>query len=156
MAAANPNTIVVLETGGPVTMPWADQVEGVLTAWYPGIGGAQAMANLLLGEVNPSAKLPVTSPRAIRSWHPEVPGIDLKPVDVQVPTVMRRDNGSCTMRSGSRLSTWTTTSRARGWATMVRIEEYTAAVSFRLRAVVHELRVVGPQGRRSGHEVSFG
>jgi beta-glucosidase len=90
VAAANPHTIVVLETGGPVTMPWADQVEGILAAWYPGIGGGQAIANLLFGEVNPSAKLPVTFAKSDSQLaFPEVPGIDLKPVDVQVPTVMR-------------------------------------------------------------------
>ncbi len=90
VAAANPHTIVVLETGGPVTMPWADQVEGILAAWYPGIGGGQAIAHLLFGEVNPSAKLPVTFAKSDSQLaFPEVPGIDLKPVDVQVPTVMR-------------------------------------------------------------------
>ena len=90
VAAANPHTIVVLETGGPVTMPWADQVEGILAAWYPGIGGGQAIANLLFGEVNPSAKLPVTFAKSDSQLaFPEVPGIDLKPVEVQVPTVMR-------------------------------------------------------------------
>jgi beta-glucosidase len=60
VAAANPNTIVVLETGGPVTMPWASQVKGIVEAWYPGIGGGEAIANLLFGRVNPSGKLPVT------------------------------------------------------------------------------------------------
>jgi len=45
-------------------MPWAGQVSGVLEAWYPGIRGAQALANILFGEVNPSAKLPVTFPRS--------------------------------------------------------------------------------------------
>ncbi len=90
VAAANPHTIVVLETGGPVTMPWAGQVEGILAAWYPGIGGGQAIANLLFGEVNPSAKLPVTfAMSGSQLAFPEVPGIDLKPVQVQVPTVMR-------------------------------------------------------------------
>jgi beta-glucosidase len=58
VAAANPNTIVVLETGGPVSMPWIHKVKGVVEMWYPGIGGAQALANILFGEVNPSAKLP--------------------------------------------------------------------------------------------------
>ena len=48
VAAANPHTIVVLETGGPVTMPWADQVRAILAAWYPGIGGAQAIAQSAL------------------------------------------------------------------------------------------------------------
>jgi len=90
VAAANPHTIVVLETGGPVTMPWADQVEGILAAWFPGIGGGQAIANLLFGSVNPSAKLPVTFAKSDSQLaFPEVPGIDLKPVDVKVPTVMR-------------------------------------------------------------------
>ncbi len=44
-------------------MPWVDQVAGVLEAWYPGIGGGQAIANLLFGTVNPSAKLPITFAR---------------------------------------------------------------------------------------------
>ena len=60
VAAANPNTIVVLETGGPVDMPWAASVKGIVESWYPGIGGAQAIANVLFGTVNPSGKLPVT------------------------------------------------------------------------------------------------
>jgi len=62
VAAANPNTIVVLETGGPVTMPWARSVKGILESWYPGIGGGQAIAAILFGRVNPSGKLPVTFP----------------------------------------------------------------------------------------------
>lgn len=78
VAKANPHTLVVLETGGPVTMPWADQVEGIVEAWYPGIGGAQALANLLFGKVNFSAKLPVTFPRSDSQLpHPQVTGIDL-------------------------------------------------------------------------------
>jgi beta-glucosidase len=62
VAAANPHTIVVLETGGPVTMPWAGKVKAILEAWYPGIMGAEAIANILFGDVNPSAKLPLTFP----------------------------------------------------------------------------------------------
>ena len=64
VAAANPHTIVVLETGGPVTMPWIDHVSGVLESWYPGIRGAEAIANILFGEVNPSGKLPLTFPKS--------------------------------------------------------------------------------------------
>lgn len=60
VAAANPHTIVVLETGGPVSMPWIGQVPAVLEAWYPGIRGGQAIANILFGVVNPSGKLAVT------------------------------------------------------------------------------------------------
>jgi beta-glucosidase len=60
VARANPRTVVVLETGGPVSMPWVGEVQGVLAAWYPGIGGAEAIANILLGTVNPSGRLPIT------------------------------------------------------------------------------------------------
>jgi beta-glucosidase len=85
VAAANPHTIVVLETGGPVTMPWADSVQGIVEAWYPGIGGAQALANLLFGTVNFSGKLPVSfAKRDADLPHPEVPGIDLKEVPHEV------------------------------------------------------------------------
>jgi beta-glucosidase len=60
VAAANPHTIVVLITGNPVTMPWIDQVAGVMEAWYPGIAGGQAIANIIFGNVVPSGKLPIT------------------------------------------------------------------------------------------------
>ena len=63
VAAANPHTIVVLETGGPATMPWADQVSGILEVWYAGSSGARAVSNVLFGDVNPSAKLPITFPK---------------------------------------------------------------------------------------------
>jgi beta-glucosidase len=77
VAAANPNTIVVLETGGPVSMPWIQHVKGVVEIWYPGIGGAQALANILFGEVNPSAKLPVTFAKDDAQLpHPIVPGLE--------------------------------------------------------------------------------
>lgn len=64
VAAANPHTIVVLETGGAVTMPWLDHVSAVLESWYPGIRGANAIAAILFGDVNPSAKLPITFPKS--------------------------------------------------------------------------------------------
>ena len=64
VAAANPHTIVVLETGNPVAMPWVGQVSAVLEAWFAGSRGADALANILFGEVNPSAKLPITFPRS--------------------------------------------------------------------------------------------
>jgi beta-glucosidase len=63
VATANPHTIVVLETGGPVTMPWANQVSAILEAWYAGSRGAEAVAGVLFGDVNPSAKLPLTFPQ---------------------------------------------------------------------------------------------
>ena len=64
VAAANPKTVVVLETGSPATMSWIDKVAGVVEAWYPGIRGAQALANLLTGQANPSGKLAVTFPKS--------------------------------------------------------------------------------------------
>jgi len=80
VAAANAHTIVVAETGGPVTMPWAGQVSGILEAWFPGIGGGPAIANILFGDVNPSAKLPVTFAKSDNDLpHPQVPGINLLP-----------------------------------------------------------------------------
>ena len=63
VAAANTHTIVLLNTGGAVLMPWIDQVAGVIQAWYPGQEEGNALADLLFGDVNPSAKLPLTFPR---------------------------------------------------------------------------------------------
>ncbi|HEY0199346.1 MAG TPA: glycoside hydrolase family 3 C-terminal domain-containing protein, partial [Rhodanobacter sp.] len=60
---ANPRTIVVLETNGPVKMPWLAQSGAVLEAWYPGAAGGEAITRLLFGEVAPSGRLPVTWPR---------------------------------------------------------------------------------------------
>jgi beta-glucosidase len=78
VAAANPHTIVVLETGTAVTMPWVDKVSGVLEAWYAGSKGADAVANILFGAVNPSAKLPMTFPCSEADLpHPEL----IKPPD---------------------------------------------------------------------------
>jgi beta-glucosidase len=62
VAAANPKTVVLLETGGPVTMPWLAQAGAVLEAWYPGTSGGEAIAGVLTGEANPSGHLPATFP----------------------------------------------------------------------------------------------
>jgi beta-glucosidase len=64
VAAANPKTAVVLESGGPVLMPWLNKVPAVLAAWYPGQRGGEAIANILFGKVNPSGRLPITFPIA--------------------------------------------------------------------------------------------
>jgi beta-glucosidase len=65
VAAANPRTIVVLNTGSAVTMPWLDSVAAVVEAWYPGQEDGNAIAAVLFGDVNPSGKLPVTFPRSL-------------------------------------------------------------------------------------------
>jgi beta-glucosidase len=62
VAEANPHTVVVLENGSPVLMPWIDKVAGVLETWYSGSDGANATTAVLFGDVNPSAKLPLTFP----------------------------------------------------------------------------------------------
>ena len=77
VAAVNPRTIVVLNTGGPVAMPWKDDVQAILEMWYPGQEGGWATADLLLGRANPGGKLPVTFPARIEdtparaAGHPE-------------------------------------------------------------------------------------
>ena len=63
VAAANPHTIVVLETGNPVLMPWAGNVSAILEAWFAGSSGDHALANILFGDVNPVGKLPITFPK---------------------------------------------------------------------------------------------
>ncbi|SEG86203.1 beta-glucosidase [Actinacidiphila yanglinensis] len=65
VAAANPNTVVVLNTGSAVTMPWLNSVKGVLEAWYPGQNDGTAIASLLFGDTNPSGHLPVTFPASL-------------------------------------------------------------------------------------------
>ncbi|MDT5119518.1 MAG: beta-glucosidase [Mycobacterium sp.] len=62
VAAANPDTVVVLETGNPVVMPWRDAVNAIVQAWYPGQAGGQAIAEIVAGQVNPSGRLPITFP----------------------------------------------------------------------------------------------
>lgn len=64
VATAQPNTVVVLEIGGPVTMRWLRKVPAVLVAFYPGAGGGPAIANVVFGRVNPSGRLPCTFPAA--------------------------------------------------------------------------------------------
>ena len=62
VAAANKNTVVILNTGSPIAMPWLDQVAAVVQAWYPGQECGHAMADVLFGDVNPSGKLSQTFP----------------------------------------------------------------------------------------------
>lgn len=73
VASANPNTVVVLDTGGPVLMPWINQVKSVLQAWYPGQQDGNAIAALLFGDVNPSGKLPQTFPRSMAQLPTQTP-----------------------------------------------------------------------------------
>jgi beta-glucosidase len=76
VAAANPKTVVVLETGNPASMPWRESVKAIVEAWYPGQAGGQAIAEVIAGKVNPSGRLPITFPANIAQIpRPELPGL---------------------------------------------------------------------------------
>lgn len=78
--AANPRTIVVLETGGPVAMPWLGKAAAVLEAWYPGAEGGEAIADVLFGQTEPSGRLPITFPASLDQLpRPKIPGWGLPP-----------------------------------------------------------------------------
>jgi beta-glucosidase len=93
VAAAQPNTVVVLNTGDPVLMPWASQVKSILEMWYPGQLGGPATADVLLGNVDPGGHLPVTFPADATHFPTYDPtcdlttlaGCDLYPGVVQPP-----------------------------------------------------------------------
>ncbi len=77
VAAANPHTIVVLETSGPVLMPWLDKTAAVMEAWFPGARGAEAITSVLFGDVNPAGHLPVTFPASLAQLpRPKLDGLD--------------------------------------------------------------------------------
>ncbi|MBO0805090.1 MAG: glycoside hydrolase family 3 C-terminal domain-containing protein [Nocardiopsaceae bacterium] len=65
VAAANPNTVVVVDAGAPVAMPWLDKVAGVVDAWYPGQTSGTALASVLFGHTDPGGHLPVTFPSSL-------------------------------------------------------------------------------------------
>jgi beta-glucosidase len=78
VAKANPKTVVVVESGGAVFMPWASEVPAILEAFYPGIRGGAAIARILTGKVNPSGHLPISFPASTGQLaHPVLPGLGL-------------------------------------------------------------------------------
>ncbi|MBE0378654.1 beta-glucosidase [Pseudoalteromonas prydzensis ACAM 620] len=74
VAKSAKQSVVVLETGQAVVMPWLDDVDALLNAWYPGVEGANSIADILSGDVNPSGKLPITFPKSVDDLvMPEMP-----------------------------------------------------------------------------------
>ena len=135
VARANPKTVVVLQTGGPVAMPWLNNVGAVLEAWYSGTSGGAAIARVISGEVNPSGRLPAT--------FPALGGAAAAPRHRR----RRQDQG----REHHREDRHRLQHRGRRCRLqMVRPEGPQAAVPVRLRPVVHQLCLLGPerQGRQ--------
>jgi len=97
IAAANPHTIVVLETGTAVTMPWIDKVAGVVEAWYAGSAGDKALADILLGDVNPSGKLAMTFPKNES---------DLPRPTIPSPPATDDGQGTGSVNAGTRISSY--------------------------------------------------
>ncbi|MGE3875237.1 MAG: glycoside hydrolase family 3 C-terminal domain-containing protein [Parvibaculaceae bacterium] len=92
VAGANPNTIVVLETGNPVSMPWRGKVRAIVQAWYPGQVGGQAIAEILTGKVSPSGRLPITFPESLdQTPRPQLSGLG---TPWGTPTTIRYDEGA--------------------------------------------------------------
>ncbi len=73
VAAANPNTIVVIDAGAPVSMPWLGGVKSVLDAWFPGVENGNAIADLIYGRANPSGHLPQTFPKSLADMPEKTP-----------------------------------------------------------------------------------
>jgi beta-glucosidase len=79
VAAANPRTVVVVNSGGPVLLPWADEVAAILVSWFPGQEFGNALGDVLAGAVEPGGRLPVT-------WPPSEEGLpSVKPVNGELP-----------------------------------------------------------------------
>ncbi|TMR92109.1 beta-glucosidase family protein [Nonomuraea basaltis] len=81
VAAANPRTVVVVNAGSPVEMPWAEEVAAVLLTWFPGQEAGAALADVLFGDAEPGGRLPTTWPRRLE----DVPVVNVTPVDGAVP-----------------------------------------------------------------------
>ncbi len=118
VAAANPHTIVVIESGGPILMPWLGQVNAVLEAWYPGQNGGPAIADLLFGAANPSGKLPVTFPAS----DAQLP----RPSDSTAAGRLHALYGELLRKLQRRLQ-------------MVRCEQLDAIIPLRLRPLLHHV-----------------
>jgi beta-glucosidase len=81
VARANPRTVVVLNVGSPASLPWLDEVSAVLVAWYPGQEGGAAITDVLVGDAEPSGRMPTTWPHELGDtpsyqWYPGAGGVE--------------------------------------------------------------------------------
>ena len=89
---ANPNTVVVLQTGNAVDMPWKDRAAAIVESWYSGNVGGRVIAEVLSGKVNPSGRLPITFYANIEQTpHPELPGFG---TPMNTPTMIHYHEGA--------------------------------------------------------------
>ena len=140
VAAANPHTIVVLETGTAVTMPWLDNVAGVVEAWFAGSAGHKALANVLVGDVNPSGKLAITFPKSEQDLpHPVIPPLSFRD----------RGQGSHAVNAGTSGSGYSVTYNEGPEVGYKWFEAQHKQPLFRLRLrlVLHHLRIFRLEGR---------
>ena len=77
VAAANPRTVVVVNAGSPVELPWADEVAAILLTWFPGQEAGYALADVLTGAAEPGGRMPTTWPVQMA----DCPVLDTTPVD---------------------------------------------------------------------------
>ena len=142
VAAANPNTIVVLETGTAVTMPWIGKVRGVVEVWFAGSSGHKALANVLTGEVNPSGKLAMTFPKSDADLpHPVIP--PLPPEDAGQGT--GAENGPTHVASKYTVHYDDGLKVGYKW---YESEHKEPLFPFRVWVVIYDLRLFQPQDRR--------
>ncbi len=142
VAAANPNTIVVLETGSAVTMPWLPSVKGVIEAWYPGSQGGAAIAALLYGDANFSGRLPMTFPVS----EADLPTKHARPV----PGCLRRRDYHARIRRPDEHPPGQLQRGPGDRLQVVPEPGHRSAVPVRLRAVVHLVLVQGSQAQLYG------
>ena len=77
IAAVNPNTVVVVNAGSPVTMPWRNEVSAIFTLWFPGGALGDALCDVVFGETDPGGRLPLTFPVSLNDLgFPHYPGVD--------------------------------------------------------------------------------
>ena len=148
VAAANPHTVVVLETGAPVLTPWRDQIAALLEAWYPGEDGGTAIAHVCSGDVDPGGRLPGDVPAASRTCRPPPAGPS------QYPGVTDPTFGNCNSTRSAPCPYYQETYNE---GVLVGYRwlpgpAHRAGVPVRLRALLHELPLQPPQRDARGRQ----